>query len=69
MASCSTDLTIKLWELTQFTCIKTLNGHEHNVSSVEFLNSGDQLISASRDKTIKLWEVSTGYCIKTLEGH
>jgi len=39
------------------------------VSSIEFLPTGDFLISASRDKTIKLWELSTGYCKKTFTGH
>lgn len=50
-------------------CIKTLQGHDHNVSSVTFTPSGDHVVSCSRDKTIKIWEVSTGYCIRTLIGH
>ena len=62
-------MTLKLWELTTFTCFKTLNGHEHTVSSAKFFPIGDYLISASRDKTLKIWEVGTGYCKKTLEGH
>lgn len=36
-------------------------GHDHNVSSVTFVPSGDHIVSSSRDKTIKMWEVSTGY--------
>lgn len=57
LASCSADLSIKLWLLENFECVKTLNGHDHNVSSVEFVPSGDYLISASRDKTLKMWEI------------
>lgn len=38
-----------------------LLGHDHNVSSVTFVPSGDHIVSSSRDKTIKMWEVSTGY--------
>jgi len=49
--------------------VRTLYGHEHNVSDVKFLPNGDYLISASRDKTLKLWEVVTGYCKRTYEGH
>ena len=49
--------------------MKTLNGHDHNVSSVKFVNSGDFIISASRDKTLKMWEIATGYCIRTYTGH
>ena len=41
-------------------------GHDHNVSSVTFVPSGDFLVSASRDKTIKIWEVATGFCTRTL---
>ncbi|KAJ1551077.1 protein with putative role during mitosis, partial [Cladochytrium tenue] len=70
IASCSADLSIKIWDAqADFTCIKTLQGHDHSVSSVAFVFPGDHLISASRDKTIKVWEIATGYCIKTLYGH
>lgn len=36
-------------------------GHDHNVSSISFVPSGDHLVSSSRDKTIKMWDISTGY--------
>lgn len=52
-----------------YTCAKTLHGHEHTASCVEFLPSGDQVVSCSRDKSIKVWEVATGYCIHTLNAH
>lgn len=38
-------------------------GHDHNVSSISFMPSGDHLVSSSRDKTIKMWDVSTGYVL------
>jgi platelet-activating factor acetylhydrolase IB subunit alpha len=69
MASSSSDLTIRIWDLSLYTCIRTLYGHEHNVSDIKFLPNGDYLVSASRDKTIKLWEVVSGYCKRTFEGH
>lgn len=60
-ASCSSDLSIKLWDFQQsYECVKTMHGHDHNVSSVAFVPAGDYLLSASRDKTIKMWEVATG---------
>ena len=53
LASCARDMTIKLWKLTndqEFKCFKTLHGHDHEVSCVEFVKpNGDQLISCSRD--------------------
>lgn len=54
-------MSIKLWDFQQtYECVKTLHGHDHNVSSVAFVPAGDYVISASRDKTIKMWEVATG---------
>jgi len=70
LVSCSADMSIRLWDIQEtYSCIKTLQGHDHNVSSVTFTPSGDHVVSASRDRTIKIWEVATGYCIRTLVGH
>ncbi len=70
LVSCSSDLSIKLWDLNNdYQCLKTLYGHDHNVSFVDFLLKGDFLISCSRDKTMKLWEISTGFCKRTYQGH
>ena len=70
LASCSADMTIKLWDFaSSYECVKTLQGHDHNVSSVTFLPTGDILVSCSRDKTIKMWEVATGFCVRTYTGH
>lgn len=40
-----------------YECMKTLKGHDHNISSVAILPSADLILSASRDHTIKMWEV------------
>lgn len=41
-ASCSADMTIKLWEFVQtYDCQKTLKGHDHNISSIAFLPLGN----------------------------
>ncbi|KAI9761485.1 MAG: Microtubule-associated protein, microtubule dynamics during spindle orientation [Chaenotheca gracillima] len=78
LASCSSDLTIKLWDPSdEYKNIRTLPGHDHSVSAVRFIpsgaagspTSGNLLVSASRDKTLRIWDVSTGYCVKTIRGH
>jgi platelet-activating factor acetylhydrolase IB subunit alpha len=72
LASCSSDLTIKLWDpANEYKNIRTLTGHDHSVSAVRFIPSaaGEYLVSASRDKTLRIWEVATGYCVKTIQGH
>ena len=35
--SCSSDLGIKLWDMANYTCVRTLRGHDHTISSVRFL--------------------------------
>ena len=69
LASCSADMSVKLWDFQTYECIKTMHGHDHNVSSVAFLPTSDYIVSSSRDKTIKMWEVSTGFCVRTYTGH
>ena len=69
LASCSADMSIKLWDFQTYECVKTMHGHDHNVSSVAFLPTGDYILSSSRDKTIKMWEVQTGFCVRTYTGH
>ena len=69
LASCSADMTIRLWNFTEFECTKVLRGHDHNISSIDFAAGGNFVVSASRDRSIRVWEVSTGYNQKTLQGH
>ncbi|RCI09569.1 hypothetical protein L249_3908 [Ophiocordyceps polyrhachis-furcata BCC 54312] len=75
LASCSSDLSIKLWDpADQYKNIRTLSGHDHSVSAVRFIpagaqSSGNLLVSASGDKTLRIWDTTTGYCLKTLKGH
>lgn len=78
LASCSADLTIKLWDPSdEYKNIRTLPGHDHNISAVRFVPSGaagsplsgNLLVSASWDKTLRVWDVTTGYCVKTIQGH
>ncbi|POY70148.1 hypothetical protein BMF94_6731 [Rhodotorula taiwanensis] len=68
--SCSSDLTIKLWDTNNdWKNIRTLHGHDHSISTARFLPTDDMIVSASRDRTIRVWEVSSGYCVKTISGH
>ena len=44
LASCSADMSVKLWDFNSYECLKTLHGHDHNVSSVAFLPTGDYVV-------------------------
>jgi platelet-activating factor acetylhydrolase IB subunit alpha len=57
-------MLIKLWDsANDYKNIRTLSGHDHSVSSVQFLAGDEQIVSASRDQTVRIWEVATGYFI------
>lgn len=70
LATCSSDLSIKIWDGATFKHIRTLTGHEHTISSIGFSASKPNVLySVSRDKTVKIWDLVNGYCIKTFIGH
>ena len=78
LASCSSDLTVKLWDpADDYNNIRTLVGHDHSISAVRFIPSGatgaplsgNLLVSASRDKSLRIWDITNGHCVKTLQGH
>lgn len=66
-------MTIKLWKRKQgdeFKVYKTLQGHDHEVSCVEYLRpNGDHLISCSRDNSIRIWDANNGYLLQTFNTH
>jgi WD40 repeat protein len=69
LASGSADQTVKLWESSSGKLLRTLEGHQHRVSSVSFDPTGRTLASGSADQTVKLWESSSGKLLATLAGH
>ncbi|PSB58644.1 WD40 repeat domain-containing protein [Chamaesiphon polymorphus] len=69
LASCSSDRTIKLWDLSTGICTATLTGHTDRVESIAFCPNPATpylLASGSYDETLKIWDVRTGVCVKTL---
>jgi len=66
--SCSYDKTIKIWNLSDYTCIKTLEGHSDRVWNI-LLFRPDILCSVSGDSLIKFWDIESGRCIHTLHGN
>ncbi|CAB4012315.1 Transducin beta 3 [Paramuricea clavata] len=60
---------IRLWALSDFTCLKTLEGHANSVLQIVFVSRGMQLLSSDSDGLIKLWTIKTSECVKTLDEH
>jgi WD40 repeat protein len=54
IASGSDDTTIKVWDLNQGICLKTLTEHKNRITSLIFINRDNSLVSGSHDKSIKI---------------
>ncbi|KAK3373827.1 WD40-repeat-containing domain protein [Lasiosphaeria ovina] len=74
----SGDKTIKLWNLSDYTCLRTFEGHSHNVLKVVWLNlPGDdksskrpvEFASAGADSLVKVWDANLGETECTLDNH
>lgn len=67
-ATCSSDYTIRLWDLESRELLRTLYGHSDDVEDFAFI--GDRLgVSASRDWRILVWDLSSGAIVRTIDGH
>lgn len=69
IATAGGDRSVKIWNLKDFSCIKTLEGHQNSVLAVDFLANGQQLLTSAADGLIKLWNIRNEECIATLDGH
>ncbi|PSB26485.1 NB-ARC domain-containing protein [Stenomitos frigidus] len=69
LISGSQDHTLRLWDLEQGVCLRTLTGHTGMVWTVSVHPQGDRFASASFDQSIKIWDLATGICLQTLLGH
>ena len=69
LATGSGDKTIKLWNLDDFSCVKTFEGHTNSVLRVDFFNAGMQLVSTASDGLVKIWTIKDEECVATLDNH
>ncbi|CAI5760622.1 unnamed protein product [Candida verbasci] len=69
IASCSNDLTIRLWSIRDSKCIKILKKHTYHITTIKFVSKGNLLISGSADETITIWDITSGRIITTLAAH
>ncbi|RMZ96870.1 WD40 repeat-containing, partial [Brachionus plicatilis] len=67
LVSCSDDKTVKVWNISNGTVIKTMT-HTSLVYSIAVLNNG-YLASGLSDGTIKIWNVETNQMVRNLTGH
>ncbi|KAK5149233.1 hypothetical protein LTR04_007304, partial [Oleoguttula sp. CCFEE 6159] len=80
VATGSGDKTVKIWSLSDYSCLRTFEGHTNSVLKVLWLphvkeseggrsKRGPQLASAAGDGLVKIWDVQTGEVATTLDNH
>lgn len=73
----SGDKTVKIWSLSDYTCIRTFEGHSNSILKVAWLQQhteGDkskrvQFASAAGDGLVKVWDANSGETETTLDNH
>lgn len=74
----SGDKSIKLWSLSDYTCIRTFEGHSNSVLKTAWLNMDArqeqtktpvQFVSAGGDGLVKVWNANSGETECTLDNH
>ncbi|KAL8730420.1 MAG: hypothetical protein Q9166_004058 [cf. Caloplaca sp. 2 TL-2023] len=77
----SGDKTVKIWSLTDYSCLRTLEGHTNSVLKVLWMPLPDsedgaptpkrpvQVASAGGDGLVKIWDANTGEPACTLDNH
>ncbi|XP_044503972.1 WD40 repeat-containing protein HOS15-like isoform X2 [Mangifera indica] len=78
LASCSDDVSAKIWNMKQDKYVHDLREHAKEIYTIRWSPTGpgtnnpnDQLVlaSASFDSTVKLWDVELGKLLYSLNGH
>jgi len=78
LASCSDDMTLKIWSMKADSCVHDLQAHQKEIYTIKWSPTGPNtnnpnlplvLASASFDSTVRLWEVERGQCLYTLTRH
>ena len=82
LASCSSDLTVRLWQLDALpppqareggaitvTECQVLRGHTDEVFAAAFHPDGTRLATAGRDRAIWLWDLKRGEEVARIAGH
>lgn len=73
----SGDKTVRIWNLTDYSCLRTFEGHANSILKVVWLpppakgnkNGRIQVASAAGDGLVKIWDAQASECAATLDNH
>ncbi|KAK5111573.1 hypothetical protein LTR62_004869 [Meristemomyces frigidus] len=76
----SGDKTVRIWSLSDYSCLRTFEGHANSVLKVVWLPAPQtgrkgrharsvQVASAAGDGLVKVWDAQSGECAATLDNH
>jgi len=68
-ATCSDDVSIKIWDFTRCAEETVLTGHGWDVKCVDWHPVTSLLASGSKDNLVKLWDPKSGKNLTTIHGH
>ncbi len=69
LASAGGEGEVRVWNVAEGTCLRTIVAHKDGVDAIAFATDGLWILSGGNDKTVKLWNRNTGECAHTFEGH
>jgi len=69
LASGGDDKSVRIWNVEDGSCRKTVFGHSAAVLALAFSPDGRVLASGSFDKTVRIWDAMSGACLAILKAH
>lgn len=68
-ASCSLDMNIHLWSISQDNPLRVWRGHQGNLTTIKWDPAGSLLASCAEDDVVYLWSPKQNEAVKALKGH
>ena len=58
---------IRIWNIKEGTCVKSLEGTDGSVLSVQWSGTGDSIISTGSDGVMRVWDAAKAECAEAIE--
>jgi len=65
--TCSTDCTLKIWDMDRAECVQTLRGHGDGVMSVAVDWKSRYAVSGAHDCTLRVWDLDHCICVQAFQ--